>query len=108
MQSHQRVLVYCRDGINMSLIAGKRFSGFPTTNRVAQQQKIARGLKFRILKEEGLYYLCGENEGAGELSSYCAADLRLCFRICKKLVFSQRGSYLSKVVVYLYSSNLAD
>ena len=80
---------------------GKRFSGFPTrsdTNRVAQQQKIARGLKFRILKAEGLYYLCGENKGARELRSYCAADLRLCFRICKKLVFSQRGSYLSKVV----------
>ena len=47
---------------------GKRFSGFPTrsdTNRVAQPQKIARGLKFRILKVEGLYYLCGENKGAG-------------------------------------------
>ena len=75
--------------------------GFPTrsdTNRVAQPQKIARGLKFRIKKVEGLYYLCGENKGAGQLRSYCEADLRLCFRICRKLVFSQRGSYLSKVV----------
>ena len=70
MQSHQHVLVYCRDGINMGLVVGKWFSGFPTrsdTNRVAQPQKIARGLKFRIKKVEGLYYLCGENKGAGEL-----------------------------------------
>ena len=82
----------------------KRFTGFqtrPDTNRVAQPQKIARGLlKFRIQKVEGLYYLSGENKGAGQLRS-CAADLRLCFRICKKLVFSQRGSYLNKVV-YLF------
>ena len=48
----------------------------------------ARGLKFRIKEVEGLYYLCSENKGAdGE------ADLRLCFRICKKPVFSRRGSY---------------
>ena len=48
----------------------KRFTAFPTRsdrNRVAQPQKIARGLKFRILKVEGLYYLCGENKGAGQL-----------------------------------------
>ena len=28
----------------------------------------------------------------GEMSGYREADLRLCFRICKKPVFSQRGS----------------
>ena len=38
------------------------------------------GLKFRIKVEEGLYYPCSENEGADQLRSYCAADLRLCFR----------------------------
>ena len=43
---------------------------------------------------EGLYYLCSENKGADQLRSYCAADLRLCFRICKKPVFSQRGSFV--------------
>ena len=32
------------------------------TNRAVQPQKIARGLKFWILKEEGLYYLCSENK----------------------------------------------
>ena len=39
-------------------------------------------------KEEGLYYLCSENRGANQLCSDCTADLHLCFRICKKQVFS--------------------
>ena len=41
-----------------------------------------------IQKVEGLYYPYSENKGADQLRSYCAADLRLCFRICKKPVFS--------------------
>ena len=40
---------------------------------------------------EGLYYLCSENKGTDQLHSYCAADLSLCLRICKKPVFSQQG-----------------
>ena len=40
-----------------------------------------------------MYYLCSENKGADQLRGYREADLRLCFRICKKTVFSQRGSY---------------
>ena len=64
---------------------------FPTwsdTNRAAQSLNMTRGMKFRIYEEEGLYYLCNENKGADQLRSYCAADLRLCFRICKIPVFS--------------------
>ena len=57
-------------------------------NRPVQLQKIARCLKFRIEEEEELYYPCSENKGAGQLCSYCTADLRLCFRIGKNLVFS--------------------
>ena len=38
-----------------------------------------------------MYYPCSENKGADQLCSYREADLRLCFRICKKPVFSQRG-----------------
>ena len=34
-----------------------------------------------------------KNKGADQLRGYCEADLCFCFRICKKLVFSQRGSY---------------
>ena len=39
-----------------------------------------------------LYYPCSENKGADQLRGYREADLRLCFRICKKPVFSRRGS----------------
>ena len=53
---------------------------------------MASGLKFRISVEEGLYYPCGKNKGADQLRGYREADLRLCFRICKKPVFSRRGS----------------
>ena len=53
---------------------------------------MARGLKFQIKKVEGLYYLCSENKGADQLRGKCEADLRLCFRICKKPVFSRRCS----------------
>ena len=62
---------------------------FPTlsdTNQAVQLQKIARGLKFRSKKVEGLYYLCSENKAADQLNR--EADLRLCFPICKMLGFS--------------------
>ena len=32
--------------------------------------------------------LCSENKGADRLCGYRTADMRLCFRICKKPVFS--------------------
>ena len=71
-------------------------SEFPTrshTRRAVQPQKMARGLKFGIKKVEELYYLCSKNKGADQLHGYCEADLRLCFGICKKPVFSQGGSF---------------
>ena len=64
---------------------------FPTwsdTNQAVQLQKMARGLKFRIYKVERLYYLCSVNKDADQLRGYREADLRLCFGICKMLVFS--------------------
>ena len=42
---------------------------------------------------EGLYYPCSENKDADQLRGYREADLRLCFCIFKKPVFSRRGSY---------------
>ena len=63
----------------MSCTSRKLSLGFPTrsdTNQVDQPQKMDRALKFRIkdralkfrIKEvEGLYYLCSENKGAGQL-----------------------------------------
>ena len=65
-----------------------RVSDQSDTNRATRPHKMVRGLKFRMKEVEGLYYLCGENKGADQLRSYREADLRLCFRICKKPVFS--------------------
>ena len=39
-----------------------------------------------------MFYLCSENKGADQLCSYRETDLRLCFCICKKPVFSRHGS----------------
>ena len=52
--------------IHLSRIMRKPTFRFPTgsdTNQAVHLQKMARGLKFRIYKVEGLYYLCGENKG---------------------------------------------
>ena len=79
----------------MSLVVRKLVSRVSDqyTNRAAQSQKMARGLKFQITVGEGLYCLCSENKDADQLCGYREADLRLCFHICKNPVFSWRGSY---------------
>ena len=41
-----------------------------------------------------MYYPSSENKGADQLRSYCEADLRLCFRLCRLLVFPWGGSFL--------------
>ena len=41
-----------------------------------------------------MYYPCSENKDADQLRGYREADLCLCFRPCKLLVFSRTGSYL--------------
>ena len=70
---------------------GKPTMWFPVnrfdTNQAVQAQKVARGWKFWIKKVEELFYPCSENKGADQLRSYCEADLRLWFRICRLLVF---------------------
>ena len=33
-----------------------------------------------------MYYPNSENKGTDQLHSYCEADLRLCFRLCRLLV----------------------
>ena len=76
---------------HMSRVMRKPAFWFPTwsdTNQTVQLQNMARGLKFRIYEEEGLYYPCSENKGADQLRGYREADLRLCFHICKMLVFA--------------------
>ena len=49
---------------------------------------MARGLKFRIQIVDP----CSENKDFVQLRGYHEADLRLCFHICKKPVFSERDS----------------
>ena len=81
----------------MSRLMGKPTMWFPNRsdrNRPVQLQKQARSLKFWSYVEEALYYPSSENKGADQLRSYCEADLRLCFRICRLLVFPWGGSYL--------------
>ena len=56
------------------------------TDRAVQAQNMARDWKFWFKKEEEFYYPCSENKGADQLRSYCEADLRLRFRICRMLV----------------------
>ena len=75
----------------MSLVMRKPVFGISNKvrhNPAVQPQKMARGLKFRVYIVEGLNYPYSENKGTDQLRYYCEADLRLCFRICKSLVFS--------------------
>ena len=44
-----------------------------------------------------MYYPCSENKGADQLRGYREADLRLCFCLCKLLVFSCTGSNAVKL-----------
>ena len=50
-----------------------------------------------------MYYPCSENKDADQLRGYREADLRLCFRPCKLLVFSRTGSYK---IIYMYFLHL--
>ena len=90
------VLLYSNN-YQMSRLVRKPTMWFPNrsdTNRPVQAQKRARSLKlkFWIEVEEELYYPNIENKGADQLRGYREADLRLCFRICRLLVFPCAGS----------------
>ena len=81
------------------------FSSWSDANQAIQLQKIARGLKFRIYKVEGLYYLCSENKGADQRRGYREADLTaklICvfvFAYAKRW-FSQDAAHLMFYVVF--------
>ena len=68
------------------------------TNRPVHSQKRARSLKFWSEVEKELYYPSSENKGADQLRGYREADLRLCFRLCRLLVFPRGGSNLVKYI----------
>ena len=84
---------------------GKTNNVFPNrsdTNQAVQLQKQARSLKFWSYVEEELYYPSSENKGADQLRGYREADLRLCFRLCRLLVFPWGGSIDNSVVVKVW------
>ena len=62
---------------------------------------MAIGLKFWILEVEELYYLCSENIGADRLSGYGAADLHICFRICK-IRFSHDAAHIVSITLHFH------
>ena len=45
-----------------------------------------------------MYYPCSENKDADQLRGYREADLRLCFRPCKLLVFTRTGSFVNFII----------
>ena len=51
------------------------------------------------LESRGMYYPCSENKGTDQLRSYCEADLRLCFRLCRLLGFPCCDSFYHCVLV---------
>ena len=69
---------------------GKPTMWFPNrsdTNRPVQVQEQTRSLKFWNQVEKELYYPTSGNKGADQLRGSREADLRLCFRLCRLLVF---------------------
>ena len=69
------------------------------TNQPVQARKRATSLKFRIKVEKGLYYPSSQNKGADQLRGYREADLRLCFRLCRLLVFHEAAQILSNKAI---------
>ena len=73
------------------------------TNMAEQSQRMARSLEFRIWIVEELYYPCSESKGADQLRGYREADLRLCFRLGRLLVFPCGGSLLADRMLFWLS-----
>ena len=48
-----------------------------------------------------MYYPSSENKGADQLRGYREADLRLCFRICRLLVFPWGGSNYTCIIIVM-------
>ena len=69
---------------NMSLCVRKPTIWVPTrSNKNLYCHRWLEAGNFSIKEEKGLYYPSSENKGVDQLRSYCEADLRLCFRICR-------------------------
>ena len=49
-----------------------------------------------------MHYPSSENQGADQLRGYREADLSLCFRLCRLLVFPWGGSFLQFISDFSY------
>ena len=60
------------------------------------------------LESRGTVLLCSENKGAVQLPCYHAADLRLCFCICKKTSFlmTQLKLYISNALKVILTHSI--
>ena len=79
----------------MSPVARKPVFGFPTRNDKTGLYDSRRWLEvitFEFRKQRKCSIFVEKNKGAGQLRSYSTADLRPCFRIYKKQVFSRHNS----------------
>ena len=92
-----------RDEAHLSLVMRKPVFGVfdqVHTNRAVQPQNMARGLKFRIKEEDGLYYLCSENKCADQLCDYRTADLRLFFAYASRFSHDAAPLKIGQLVWY--------
>ena len=55
-----------------------------------------------------MYYPSSENKGADQLRGYREADLRLCFRLCRLLVFPRGGSFSSVSIYRMFLCHIFD
>ena len=81
----------------MSLCLRKRTIWVPTrsdTNRAENSHR-----RWLEAGDFGIPHPCIENKGADQLRSYCEADLRLCFRLCRLLVFQCGGSNTNDILI---------
>ena len=89
-QSTTRIVCHRSHGLQVSHLMVKPTMWFlnrSDTNWSVSSKTLVKSLKFWIWKVEELYYPYNENKGADQLRGYREADLRLCFRLCRLLVF---------------------
>ena len=64
----------------------------------SQQQKMARGLKFRIKEVEGMYYLCSEITGADQFRGTAKLICVFVFAYAKS-----RFSHDAALIIYVHT-----
>ena len=66
----------------------------PTQTGLYSHRRWLQASNFGFRKQRDCTIRVAKTKGADQLRGYREADLRLCFRICKNPVFSERGSII--------------